>query len=76
MRQRGTGADSQSRAEQRSGRGGSLLALAGNAARRENCFAGVRAVWMASQAQIKFYADDGAVLRVVDLAEPRQAKAA
>jgi hypothetical protein len=37
---------------------------------------GVRAVWMASQGQIKFYADDGAVLRVVDLDESWQTKAA
>ena len=31
---------------------------------------------MASQGQIKFYADDGVVLRVVDLAEPRRTQAA
>jgi hypothetical protein len=31
---------------------------------------------MASQEQVKFYADDGAVLRVVDISEPQQTKAA
>jgi hypothetical protein len=56
--------------------GETLLTLAGYYVGREFKFAGVRAVWMASQGQIKFYADDGAVLRVVDLGEPRQTKAA
>jgi hypothetical protein len=56
--------------------GESLLTLAGYYVGREFRFAGVRAVWMASQGQIKFYADDGAVLRVVDLSERRQTKAA
>ena len=56
--------------------GESLLTLAGNYVGREFRFGDVRAVWMASQGQIKFYADDGVVMRVVDLVEPRQRKAA
>ena len=56
--------------------GESLLTLAGYYVGREFRFADVRAVWMASQGQIKFYADDGVVMRVVDLVEPRQRKAA
>jgi hypothetical protein len=56
--------------------GESFLTLAGYYVDREFRFTGVRAVWMASQGQIKLYADDGAVLRVVDLGEPHQAKAA
>jgi hypothetical protein len=56
--------------------GESFLTLAGYYVGREFRFTGVRAVWMASQGQIKFYADDGAVLRVVDVGEPRQTKAA
>jgi hypothetical protein len=56
--------------------GESLLTLAGYYVGREFKFAGVRAVWMASQGQLKFHDDDGAVLRVVDLSEPRQRKAA
>ena len=39
-------------------------------------FAGVRAVWMASPELVKFYGDDGAVLRVVDLGELGQSKTA
>ena len=53
-----------------------LLTLAGYYVGREFRFAGIRAVWMASQGQIKFYADDGGVMRVVDLDEPRQRSAA
>ena len=53
-----------------------LLTLAGYYVGREFRFAGVRAVWTASQGQIKFYGDDGGVLRVVALDEPKQAKAA
>jgi hypothetical protein len=56
--------------------GETLLTLGGYYVGREFRFAGVRAVWMATQEQIKLYSDDGAVLRVVDLDEPRQAKAA
>ena len=56
--------------------GESLLTLTGCYVGREFRFADVRAVWMASQAQIKFYADDGVVMRVVDLVEPQQRKAA
>jgi hypothetical protein len=56
--------------------GESLLTLAGYYVGREFKFARVRAVWTASQGQIKFYDDDGAVLLVVDLSDPRQAKAA
>ncbi len=56
--------------------GESLLTLAGYYVGREFKFAGVRAVWTASQGQIKFYGDDGEMLRVVALDEPKQAKAA
>jgi hypothetical protein len=52
-----------------------LLTLAGYYVGREFRFPGIRAVWMASQEQIKFYADDGTVLRVVDLSEPRKGAA-
>ena len=56
--------------------GESLLTLAGYYVGREFRFADIRAVWMSSQAQIKFYADDGVVMRVEALDEPKQAKAA
>jgi hypothetical protein len=56
--------------------GESFLTLAGYYVGQEFRFVGARAVWMASQEQVKFYADDGAVLRVVDVGEPRQTKAA
>ena len=56
--------------------GESLLTLGGYYVGREFKFAGIRAVWTASQGQIKFYGDDGGVLRVVALDEPKQAKAA
>ena len=56
--------------------GESLLTLAGYYVGREFKFAGVRAVWTASQGHIKFYDDDGAVLRVVALDEHRHVKAA
>jgi hypothetical protein len=36
---------------------------------REFRFDGVRAVWIASQGQIKFYGDDGQVLRVLDVGQ-------
>jgi hypothetical protein len=56
--------------------GESLLTLAGYYVGREFKFVGVRAVWMASQGQIKFYGDDGRVLRAVEVGEPRRAKVA
>jgi hypothetical protein len=56
--------------------GESFLTYAGYYVGREFKFAGIRAVWMASQGRIKLYGDDGAVLRVVDIGEPRQQKAA
>ena len=56
--------------------GESQLTLAGYYVGREFRFAGVRAVWMASQGQIKLYDDDGKVLRVMDLGEQRQTTAA
>jgi len=56
--------------------GESFLTLVGYYVVREFRFTGVRAVWMASQGQIKFYADDGEMLRVVDVSAPRQTKAA
>ena len=56
--------------------GESLLTLAGYYVGREFKFAGVRAVWTASQGNIKFYGDDGEVLRVVEVGEGQQAKAA
>jgi hypothetical protein len=56
--------------------GETLLTLAGYYVGREFKFAGIRAVWTASQGQIKFYGDDGGVLRVVALDEPKQAKTA
>ena len=51
--------------------GESFLTLADYYVGREFRFTGVRVVWMASQAQIKFYADDGAVLRVVEVGDAR-----
>ena len=56
--------------------GESLLTLAGYYVGREFRFASVRAVWTASQGQIKFYDGDGEVLRVVALDEQRCVKAA
>jgi hypothetical protein len=50
--------------------------LAGYYVGREFKFAGIRGVWMASQGQIKFLADDGAVSRVVALDEQRLTKTA
>jgi hypothetical protein len=52
--------------------GESLLTLAGYYVGREFKFTGVRAVWMASQEQVKFYGDDGRVLRVVEVGEPQK----
>jgi hypothetical protein len=56
--------------------GESLLTLAGYYVGREFKFAGARAVWMASQGQIKFYGDDGRVLRVVEVGQDDTKKAA
>jgi hypothetical protein len=56
--------------------GESLLTLAGFYVCREFKFTGVRAIWMASQGQIKFFADEGRVLRVAEVGELGQAKAA
>ena len=56
--------------------GESLLMLAGYYVGREFRFTGVRAVWMASQEQIKFYKDDGEILRLVKLGEAQRMKAA
>ena len=56
--------------------GESLLTLAGYYVGREFKFAGIRAVWTASQAHIKFDGDDGEVLRVVALDEQWRVKAA
>jgi hypothetical protein len=56
--------------------GETLLTLASYYVGREFRFAGVRAIWMASQGQIKFYGDDSALLRIVDVGDPRQTKAA
>jgi hypothetical protein len=36
---------------------------------REFRFSGVRAVWIASQGQIKFFGDDGQSLRVVNVGQ-------
>ncbi len=56
--------------------GETLLTFAGYYVGREFKFAGIRAVWTASQGNIKFYGDDGEVLRVVEVGEGQQAKAA
>ena len=47
--------------------GESLLTLAGYYVGREFRFTGVRAVWVASQGQIKFYDDEGGLLRSVSI---------
>jgi hypothetical protein len=56
--------------------GESLLTLAGYYVGREFRFDGVRAVWIASRGQIKFYGDDGEALRVVDLSQAEGKRAA
>jgi hypothetical protein len=55
--------------------GESLLTLAGYYVGREIKFAGVQTIWMASQGQIKFYADGGQVLRVVEVGKSREESA-
>jgi hypothetical protein len=52
-----------------------LLTLAGYYVGREFRFAGVRAVWVAGQGQIKFYDDERGLLRSVSI-EQAPAKAA
>jgi hypothetical protein len=56
--------------------GESLLTLAGYYVGREFRFSGGRAIWIASQGQIKFYGDDGQVLRVVDVGQAEDKRAA
>jgi hypothetical protein len=56
--------------------GESLLTLAGYYVRREFRFDGVRAVWIASQGQIKFYDDQGQLLRVLDVVQADDKRAA
>ena len=56
--------------------GESLLTLAGYYVGREFRFDGVRAVWIASQGQVKFYGDDGQLLRVLDVGQAGEKKAA
>jgi hypothetical protein len=56
--------------------GETLLTLAGYYVGREFKFAGIRVVWTASPGQIKFYGDDGGVLRVVEVGVGQQVKAA
>jgi hypothetical protein len=56
--------------------GESLLTLAGYYVGREFRFDGVRAVWIASQGQIKFYDDDGQLLRVLDVGQAQDKRAA
>jgi hypothetical protein len=55
--------------------GESLLTLAGYYVGREFRFEGVRAVWMSSLGQIKFYRDDGQVLRIVEVDESQRSAA-
>jgi hypothetical protein len=56
--------------------GETLLTLAGYYVGREFRFAGVRAVWMASQGEIKFYDDEGGLLRSVSIGRTADSKAA
>jgi hypothetical protein len=56
--------------------GESLLTLAGYYVGREFRLVGVRAVWIASQGQIKFYGDDGQMLRVLDISQAQDKRAA
>ena len=56
--------------------GESLLTLAGYYVGREFRFTGVRAVWMASQSEIKFYDDEGGLLRSVSIEQNVAPKAA
>jgi hypothetical protein len=56
--------------------GETLLILAGYYVGREFRFDGVRAVWIASQGQIKFYGDQGQLLRVLDVGQADGMRAA
>jgi hypothetical protein len=56
--------------------GETLLTLAGYYVGREFRFNGVRAVWIASQGQIKFYGDGGQSLRTLDLGQAADKRAA
>jgi hypothetical protein len=56
--------------------GESLLTRAGYYVGREFRFRGVRAVWMASQGQIKFHDDQGQLLRALDLGQADGKRAA
>jgi hypothetical protein len=56
--------------------GESLLTLAGYYVGREFRFVSVRAVWTASQGQIKFYGDEGRLLRAVDVGQAEGRRAA
>jgi hypothetical protein len=56
--------------------GESLLTLAGYYVGREFRFDGVRAVWIASLGQIKFYGDEGQLLRVLDVGQADGMRAA
>jgi hypothetical protein len=56
--------------------GESLLTLAGYYVGREFRFVSVRAVWTASQGQIKFYDDQGQLLRVLDVVQANDKRAA
>jgi hypothetical protein len=56
--------------------GETLLTLAGYYVGHEFRFDGVRVVWIASQGQVKFYGDDGQALRVVEISEAKDKRAA
>jgi hypothetical protein len=56
--------------------GESLLTLAGYYVGREFRFTGIRAVWMASQGEIKFYNDDGRLVRSVSVEQISTGRAA
>jgi hypothetical protein len=56
--------------------GESLLTLAGYYVGREFRFTGGRAVWMASQGEIKFYDDAGELLRSLSIEQGAASKAA
>jgi hypothetical protein len=56
--------------------GESLLTLAGYYVGREFRFTGIRAVWMASQSEIKFYDDNGRLVRAVGVEQISTGRAA
>lgn len=43
---------------------------------RRFCLQGVEAVWLSAEGQIKFYGEEGELLRVIDLGDERERKAA